>query len=75
MQSDLWATGISIGLAMFAAGCWLGGRMRNGAWSSTADGEPRIEYRGDLYHVVRDGDLGKAQRVAEYIRGDLPGAP
>lgn len=61
-------TAISIFWGALGLGVWLGGRMRDAAWRSTADADPRLYHRGQLYHVIREDDLPKAKRVVERMQ-------
>lgn len=60
-------TGITLGGALgLVVGLLAGAWGRDVYWTSKADGEPRAHGRGKLYHVIRDGDVDKAKRVANY---------
>lgn len=55
-------------LFVFAFGIWLGGKLRDRIWREKASGEPRMLSGGELYYVIKDGDIGKAERVLSYCR-------
>jgi hypothetical protein len=63
-------TALTIFWAALGFGMWLGGHIRDARWSGAANGEPRVYHRGRFYHVVRDGDLGKAKRVVDGMHLD-----
>lgn len=64
-------TSVAISALMLglAFGLWLGAHLKDNYWRDAGREEVRVYSRGELFHVICEGDFSKAQRVLRDIAG------